>query len=335
MPAALLILLATLLSPLPDAPDLPRVHVVATGGTIASTPGGMLTGEALVGALPGLERVARVSVEQFMDVGSSQITPADWLRLSLRVNELLRTRPDLAGIVVTHGTDTLEETAFFLHLTVADPRPVVLTGAMRPALAPGADGPANLLNAIRVAADPAARGRPVLVLMNDEVHGAPAAGKVHTTSVDAFVSTWGGHLAATDPAGVAWHAPPWTSPLRGEFTPSPQLALPRVDIAYTFAGADGAAVRAAAGAGAAGLVVATVGRGNMPAAQRDAVRQFAAESGPVVLSSRTQAGRVPGGADGRIMGAGELNPQKARVLLMLCLATGLDTGRIAELFGAF
>jgi L-asparaginase len=321
-----------------SAAGLPHVHVIATGGTIAHTPDGLLTGDALLAALPGLERVARVTVEQFLNVGSSQITPEHWLGLALRIAGLLREQPELAGIVVTHGTDTLEETAFFLHLTVADPRPVVVTGAMRPARAPGADGPANLLAAIRVAADAAARGRPVLAVVGDEIHAAPAVAKAHTTRPDAFVSTFGGILGSADADGVAWHAPPAAGALRGAFPPAPAAVLPRVDVVYAYAGADGNAVGAAAAAGARGLVVAAVGRGNLPAALREAVARFAAEGGVVALASRTQAGRVPAeaaGVGGRVVAAGELNPQKARVLLMLALAADRSAARVDEWFRAF
>ncbi len=314
--------------------DPPRVHVIATGGTIAYTPDGSLTGEALVAALPGLERVARVSVEEFLNVGSSQITPDHWLRLSLRIQDIYRQQPDLAGVVVTHGTDTLEETALFLHLTVADARPVVVTGAMRPAQAAGADGPANLMNAVRLAADTTARDRPVLVLMNDRIHAAPGVQKAHTTRVDAFVSVWPGVLGVTDPDLVSWQLPAAPGPLRGAFPVMQETRLPRVDIVYAYAGADGSAVRAAADAGARGVVVATVGRGNMPAAQREAVNAFATGGGAAVLASRTQAGRVPVDPSGGIMGAGDLSPQQARVLLILALTTTTDLGEAARLFQA-
>jgi L-asparaginase len=316
----------------PSPPDPPRVHLIATGGTIAHTPAGPLTGEALVAAVPGLDRVARLTVEQFLNVGSSQITPQNWHRLALRIQELFRTEPDLAGVVVTHGTDTMEETAFFLHLTLDDPRPVVVTGAMRPADAAGADGPANLMNAVRLAVDPAARDRPVMVLMNDQVHAAPAAAKAHTTHVDAFVSSWGGPIGVADPDRVAWHTPPHPGPLRGAFVLTADHELPRVDIVYAFAGADGAGIRAAAHAGARGVVLATLGRGNLPAAQREAVAGFVAGGGVAVLSSRTQAGRVPDPGHHGVVGAGDLNPQKARVLLMLALARGLDPDAIQRLF---
>jgi L-asparaginase len=165
----------------------PAVHIVATGGTIASTADDtLLTGESLVRAVPALRGVADIRVEQFVNVGSSQITPAHWLGLAQRIGALFAQDSGLAGIVVTHGTDTMEETAYFLDLTVSDPRPVVVTGSMRPADAVGADGPANLLNAVRVAAAQTSRGRGTLVLMNDEVFAARDVTKAHTSRLDAF-----------------------------------------------------------------------------------------------------------------------------------------------------
>ena len=318
---------------------LPEVHVIATGGTIASTPDGSLSGDALIAALPGLDTLARVSVEQFANVGSSQITPDHWLGLSRRIAEVFHARPALAGVVVTHGTDTMEETAYFLHLTLDDARPVVVTGAMRPARAIGADGPANLVAAIRAAVDPAARGRPGLVLMEDELHAAHTVTKTNTTRVDAFVSTSGGPLGVVDPDDVVWHVPASPGPLRGAFDLDGVEALPRVDIVYGYAGADGAALPAYAEAGARGLVLASVGRGNLPRAQRQAVADAVERGLLVAISSRVNGGRVPvgrpraGGAGGAF-GAGELNPHKARVLLMLALTRSSDPTDVARLFDA-
>jgi len=340
----------------------PAVHVIATGGTIASAGGGNLTGEALVTALPGVERIASVTVEQFSNVGSSSITPAHWLGLARRIGELFAERPTLAGVVITHGTDTMEETAYFLELTVADPRPVVVTGAMRPPSAIAAEGPANLHNAIRLAASghPAARG--ALVLMNDEVFSPRTVTKTHTTRVDAFQAPEAGPLAVTDPDRImltALAGSPVTATVASGLPGSPMgtaagaparfdlagvAELPRVDIVYSFAGADGTGIRAAADAGARGIVIATVGRGNMPPAQSVAAREAAERGVVVVLSSRTGAGRVPVGdrsrfdgltaGQGAVFGAGDLNPPKARVLLMLALTRTRTAREIAALFEA-
>lgn len=335
--------------------ELPEVHVIATGGTIASAPGGGVSGEALIQALPGLDTLASVTVEEFSRVGSSQITPDHWRRLSARVEQVFRERRELAGVVVTHGTDTMEETAFFLDLTVGDPRPVVVTGAMRPARAVGPDGPANLWNAIRVAADPRARGRGTLVLLNDEIHAAHRVTKTNTTRVDAFVSPESGPVGTADPDGVVFVGPAHPPPLAGAFGPERAgTVLPRVEILYSYGGADGALLRPLGEGPVRGVVVATVGRGNLPEGQRDAVADLAGAGVVVVLSSRTNGGRVPVGrvrrlrapggdeasaeparSPGGVFGAGALNAQKARVLLMLALARAGPAEEIADYFRRF
>ena len=181
------------------AQELPVVRVIATGGTIASRPGDdQLTGSALIEAVPQLAGVAQVEVEEFSRIGSSGMTPDHWLLLAKRINELLDAEPDISGIVVTHGTDTMEETAYFLHLTIKDLRPVVLTGSMRSATAISADGPANLLTAVRVAADTNAGGRGVLVVLNDEVHSARDVRKTDNNRIDTFLSAEWGALGVVD-----------------------------------------------------------------------------------------------------------------------------------------
>lgn len=343
---ALLALLTLAAAPALGAQTPPAVHVLATGGTIASTRGAdQLTGADLVDAVPGLDTLARVTVEQFSNIGSSRMTPGHWTRLAERIDELFRTRDGLAGVVVTHGTDTMEETAYFLHLTVPGPKPVVLTGAMRTAGAVGADGPANLYNAVRLAASDAARGRGTLVLLNDEIHSARAATKTNTSRPDAFASPRVGVLGVTDADAIVFRRESAPAPAHAAAPPfrvEPESGLPRVDVVYSYAGADGAAVRAAAGAGARGIVVATVGRGNVPPDQWDALRAAAEQGVAVVLSSRTGSGRVPVGrrdirafAPGAILGAGDLNPQKARVLLMLALTETTDAAGLAELLRTY
>lgn len=320
---------------------LPEVHILATGGTIASRAGaGPLSVEQLVEGVPGIDGLARITVEQFANVGSSQITPEHWLGISRRITEVLGERPDLAGIVVTHGTDTLEETALFLHLTVADPRPVVVTGAMRPPSAVAPEGPANLRAAVALAALPEARGRGTLVVMNDEIFSAGDVAKVHTSRLDAFVAPAGGRVGTVEAGAPRFHAPP--SPPALLLDLSGVAELPRVDIAYAWAGADGAAVEAAVAAGARGVVMASVGQGNLPAPLRDAAREAARAGVAVVVSSRVGSGRVPvgpstpppGGA-ALLPGAGGLNPQRARVVVMLGLALGYRIPEIARLLESF
>ncbi len=321
-------------APEPDTVARPAVHVLTTGGTIASRQGEDLAGRELVAGVPDLEEVARVSVEEFSGIGSSKMTPGHWLRLAGRIRELFRERSELAGIVVTHGTDTAEETAYFLHLTVPGPRPVIVTGAMRSPGTPGADGPANLLDAVRAAAAPESRSRGTLLVLNDEIHGAREVRKAHSTRPDAFVSSGGGPVGAVRLDEVAYRSSPDAGPLHGRFADALSWdRLPRVRIAYSYPGADGTSVRGLAGDGAIGLVVASMGRGNLAAAQEEAVRTVVDRGLPVVLSSRTMAGPVPVGdpGDGAV-GAGTLSPQKARVLLGLALTEIEDPAEVAMVF---
>jgi L-asparaginase type II len=286
-----------------------------------------------VEAVPELAAVASITVEQFSNVGSSQIMPAHWLSLSRRINALFQERPGLAGVVVTHGTDTLEETALFLHMTVGDQRPVVVTGAMRPPTVVAPEGPANLRAAVLAAVTPGSRGRGTLVAMNDELFSAGDVAKLHTSRLDAFQGPAGGAVGVVEGGEVRFHSPPQSSPL--QFDVGGIEELPRVDIAYAWAGADGAVVEALVAAGARGIVMASVGRGNLPAPLGAAARQAAEGGVVVVVSNRTGAGRVPVGSPPSdrpfLPGAGGLNPQRARVVLMLGLTVSDDPGLIAGL----
>lgn len=324
--------------PADTAAPPPAVHVLATGGTISNATGGRRTGEELVEGLPALERVARVTVEQFSNVASSAITLEQWRDLSRRVNQLLSEQPDLAGIVITHGTDTMEETAYFLELTVPDCRPVVVTGAMRNASAIAPDGPANLYNAIRVAAAPAARRIGAVVLMNDRIYGAREVTKVNTLRTDAFDAPEVGPIGVADRDRIAFSREP-LSPRCGRPAFDPGTAeLPRVDIVYTYQGADGSLIRAAAAAGARGIVIATAGAGAMTPGQNAAVREVAEQGVIVVRSSRTGSGRVTAGGsnpNATSFGAGNLTPQKARILLMLALAATDDRAAIRGFFDMY
>lgn len=327
----------------------PHVHVVATGGTIASTnyysgdPGKISVAE-LLRSVP-LDSIAVISGQQFANVASTQITLAQWLALSRGIADTLRSRPDLAGVVVTHGTDTMEETAFFLDLTVADPRPIVVTGAMRPSDGIGIDGPANLYNAVRVAGDSAARNRGTMVLLNDEIFAARDVTKANTVRPDAFVAPYRGALGVADPERIVFHRLPARS---ASFDLAGVTELPRVDIAYAYTGADGAAIDAFVAAGAKGIVIAGAGRGGVTGAQRQAVNRALAKGVVVVIGSRAGSGSVPVGtgvrgvgvalsanqAQAATLGTGDLTVQKARVLLMLALTRTSDTREIARIFMA-
>ncbi len=296
--------------------NLPEVLIVATGGTIASTgnyygvPGGgdvsRVSVEQLVRAAPGVDKVAHLSAEQFSNVGSGSIGPAEWVALSRRIVALLRERPGLHGIVVTHGTDTMEETAYFLDLTVPGDRAVVVTGAMRPADGIGADGPANLFNAVRVAAAPVARGRGTMVLMNDRLFAAREVTKTNTSRVETFQAPEHGPLAITDHDTLFFNRP--RSARRQAFDLTHVRELPRVDIVYAYGGADSVMIDAAVAAGARGIVVAGVGGGGVTPAQSAALRRAQDKGVIIVSSSRTGSGRVR--SSGARIPAGDLNVRR-------------------------
>lgn len=314
----------------------PAVQVIGTGGTIGSAGDywkGSPTrvGIADLARIPGLDSVATVTTEQLWNVPSGAIGPPRWIELSRRVSAVLAAHPELAGVVVTHGTDTMEETAYFLDLTVGDPRPVVVTGSMRPSNMAGADGPANLMNAVRAASDPRTRGRGTLVLMDDRLFAARDVTKTNSTRVETFQAPERGPVAIVDPEGLFFRQP---SPDRSgaQFALGTLTALPRVDIVYSYAGADGALIDAAVAAGARGIVVAGVGRGGTTKEQDEALDRAKARGVIVVFGTRTGSGRVPSGRSS--IGAGDLNPQKARVLLALALTRSGDAGEIRRIFDA-
>ena len=319
------------------AQELPVVRVIATGGTIASRPGDdQLTGSALIEAVPQLAGVAQVEVEEFSRIGSSGMTPDHWLLLAKRINELLDAEPDISGVVVTHGTDTMEETAYFLHLTIKDLRPVVLTGSMRSATAISADGPANLLTAVRVAADTNAGGRGVLVVLNDEVHSARDVRKTDNNRIDTFVSTEWGALGVVDSDGVTFRR---SSETLHTVQALPSVAgveaLPAVPIVADFAGNDAMVLRSWVEQGVAGIVVQAFGGGRTSPEMRRAISEIASEGIPVVLASRVPEGRVIGSgqqAQSGVVAGGDLPPHKARVLLMLALLHSRDGTEIQAIF---
>ena len=316
----------------------PSVLVIGTGGTIGSA-GEYWTGsptrvsiEQLV-RVPGIDSVAAVASEQLWNVASSAIGPARWLELSRHVAQLLRERPALAGIVVTHGTDTMEETAYFLDLTLPGDRPVIVTGAMRPSDMAGADGPANLTSAVRAAVDPRARGRGAMVLMDDRLFAARDVTKTNSTRVETFQAPERAPIAIVDADGLFYRQP---SPGRSRptFDVGDVRELPRVDIVYSYAGADSVPIDAAVAAGARGIVMASVGRGGLTSGQTEALRRARARGVVVVVSTRTGSGRVPVVRDDGMVGAGDLNPQKARVLLSLALTRATTPRDVAQYFQA-
>ncbi len=349
-PRRLALAAVLLLAPAPPllAQDaLPAVHVVATGGTISNTGDSpRRSGNELVDGLPGIEEIATVTTEQFLNTFSGAITLDQWRQLALRIDEVFRARPELSGVVVTHGTDTMEETAYFLDLAVHDCRPVVLTGAMRRAVDIGPDGPANLFDAIRVAADPEARRLGAVLLMNDEIFPAREVTKTHTSRPDAFAAPLSGPVGLAESDAIVFVDDPVDRSCGADaFDLSGVQSLPRVDVIYSYQGADGSLIRAAVAAGARGIVTAGVGRGGTTPEQSEAIEEAVQQGVFVVASNRTGAGRVPVGGEGRLedwrpgkgarIGAGDLNPQKARILLMLALTRTRDAREIMGIFNRY
>ena len=327
------------------AADKPEVVILATGGTIAGsaetgTQSGYTSGEVgvdiLINAVPQVADLAAVRGEQISNVGSQDMSDAIWLKLAGRIGEL-QARGDVDGIVITHGTDTLEETAYFLDLVLDNPKPVVLTAAMRPSTALSADGPLNLFNAVGVAADEGARDRGVLVAVNDDIHNARAVTKTNTTDVQTFKSPERGLPGVSAYGSNRYFHPPQRQGVKAPFDVSKVEALPRVDVIYMTADASADLVDAAVAAGAKGIVTAGVGNGNMPAAVLEAVRRAVQNGVVVVRSSRVMSGstgrnvEVDDDALGTVA-AGDLNPAKARVLLKLALLQTIDAAEIQEIF---
>ena len=325
---------------------LPNVVVLATGGTIAGAAAtdvqagytsGQVGVEQLLAAVPQAKKLANLRGEQISNIGSQDMNDEVWLKLGRRVNELVA-QPDVAGVVITHGTDTIEETAYFLNLVVKSKKPVVLTASMRPATALSADGPLNFYNAVAVAANKEAAGRGVLVVINDWIHGASSLTKTSTTAVQTFLSPiWG--LIGTVAYGEAefFRGPVGRNTWDSEFSLDGVTALPRVDIIMAHENMDGALIDAAVAAGAKGLVVAGVGNGNMTEAAVKALAAQAKKGVVCVRSSRVPTGRVGRNVElnddqlGFVASLG-LNPQKARVLLRLALLKPRSLAEMQRLF---
>jgi L-asparaginase len=350
-PAAATLLALALITSSVHAADgsRPRVTILATGGTIAGAqpkPGdvgykaGAYDVNALIQGVPGLGDVAQVTGEQVANIGSQDMTDAVWIKLARRVNEVL-SHPEVTGVVVTHGTDTMEETGFFLNLVVRSEKPVVLVGSMRPATAVSADGPINLLNAVAVAVDPEARGRGVLVVLNDVVHFAREATKTNTTTVQTFQSPNRGPAGSVLFGKTRWFSrPAWKHTSGSAFAGAVPDALPRVDIIYAYANVGPELANAAIATGAKGLVLAGVGDGNATKALVDALAAAVRKGVVVVRSSRTGAGAVARNVeldDDKLgfVAAQELNPQKARVLLQLALTKSSDPASIQRVFDEY
>jgi L-asparaginase len=323
----------------------PKVALVGTGGTIASVgrhgldiqdyaaAGQMLDAAGLAARVPELAMVAEILPVPFATLPSTALGWREWHGLAQRLVRLAEEEPDLAGIVVSHGTSAMEETAYALSLMPPLKVPVVLTGAQRPISALSSDGGMNLVNAARVAADPGARGMGVLLVMNDEIHAAREVTKTSNGRLQTFRSPDFGALGHADGDAIAWYRRPVRS--GGSFAPEELASPPRVDITYSHSGADGAAVRAFLEAGAQGIVAAGFAPGFVSPAEREALAEAVQQGCVVVLSSRAGSGRVfptsRASASGFLL-ADNLLPQKARILLALALGRTRDPGEITRIF---
>ena len=328
-----------------ESRPLPVVAFLATGGTIAmkidpvkKAPVPAISGDDLLQTVPDVGRHAHIEVQNLSNVPSDYMDPPRWQQLSAAVRQALG-RDEVAGVVVSHGTDTLEETAWWLDLTIRSDKPVVLIGAQRNASASDFDGPRNLLNAVRIAVDPGARDKGVMLAMNNQINAAREVTKTHTANVETFNSGDYGFLGEVWPDRIGWHR----TPLRRQRIALRAGEMPRVEIIAMYGGADGSLLRHAVDSGAKGIVVQGLGMGNMNQPMFEAVKYALGKGVPVVVSTRVANGRVmanygfEGGGrttfDAGAVMADDLSPQKARILLMLLLQSG--TGDKAALQAAF
>ena len=327
--------------------DKPKIALLATGGTIAgkqadpNAPGykaGSFSVEDLLEAVPPLKDVADIDGLQIANIGSQDMHDAIWLKL---LRELTKTldKPDIDGAIITHGTDTLEETAYFLNLTLKSDKPVVLVGSMRPATSISADGPMNIYNAVVVAGSPQAKGRGVLMVMNDEIHYAAEFTKTNTTNPDTMKSPNRGRAGVCDTGQCVYFSPTEKRhTTKSEFSIGDDVTeLPNVAIVYAHANMGKTLIEAAFNAGAKGIVVAGVGDGNMTDPALEALTQAAKNGVVVVRSSRVGSGVVRRNVevdDDKLgfVAAEELNPQKARILLQLALMQTSDSADIQRMF---
>ena len=326
------------------AADLPVVKMIATGGTIAmkidpvkNAPVPAISGEDLVATVPEIAKVAKIEVLNLANVPSDYMDPVLWVALQKAVVEALA-RPEVAGVIVSHGTDTLEETAYFLDLTVRSDKPIVLIGAQRNASEKDFDGPRNLLNAARICVSPDARGKGAMIAMNNQINAAREVTKTHTSDVETFKSGDFGFLGNVDNDRVIFYR----APLRRLYLTLVQEKLPYVEIVSMYGGADGTMVRAAVAAGAKAIVIQGLGWGNMNIPMYEAVQEAIAKKVVVIVSTRVPNGRVlpvygfKGGGKtlkeaGAVM-ADNLSPQKARILTMLLLQTRVKPEEMQKYF---
>ena len=327
----------------------PNIHILATGGTIAGTgasatntnyTAGQVAIGTLLDAVPEVNKIANVTGEQIVKIGSQDMNDAVWLTLAKRINELLK-RDDVDGIVVTHGTDTMEETAFFLNLTVKSDKPVVLVGAMRPSTAMSADGPLNLYNAVVTAAAKESKGKGVVIAMNGLILGAQGATKMNTVDVQTFQSPNSGALGYVLNGKVSYNMESLKRhTTKSEFDVTNLDKLPKVGIVYSYSNVDADVMTPFLNGGYQGIVHAGVGNGNIHQNLFPMLEKARKQGILVVRSSRVPTGPTTLDAEVddnkyQFVASQELNPQKARVLLMLALTKTNDWKKIQQYFNEY
>ena len=327
----------------------PNIVILATGGTIAGAAAsgtqagyksGAVTIDAMIAAVPGIGDMASIKGEQISNVGSQDMSFDIMLKVAKRINELMP-KSDVDGFVITHGTDTMEETAYFLNLVVKGDKPVVMVGSMRPSTAVSADGPLNLYNAVGVAIDPNARGRGVLVVMNDWIHAAHSLTKTSTTAIQTFMSPLRGVVGvASYGKNDFYNTPQWKHTTQSEFDVTDVNKLPRVDIIFACADMPADLIDASVTNGAKGIVIAGVGNGNMNKASLEAAANASKKGVVVVRSTRVATGSVGRNVEvnddeGGFIASDELNPQKSRILLSLALLKPRSKAEIQNLFTTY
>lgn len=327
--------------------QLPKIHIIATGGTISgvgfnrldytqySDTGNRYTIEQLLERIPEVKSFADISFENLLATGSTNITPKDWLVIGERANNLLK--DDIDGIVITHGTATLEETAYFLHLTINSTKPVVLTGAMRPPSSISTDADINLFDAIRIASSKNVKNMGVMGVLNNQIHSAREMIKMNTLRVDTFQSNDLGFLGFVDSDGqvIFYRNSTKIHTFESEFSTQGLDQLPRVDIVVAYSGSDGLLIDAVKKNASEGLILAGFGSGTLPTVMKDSALELVKDGIPVVLASRSTMGRIvltEKLKDEGFITCDNLSPQKARILLMLSLLQTSNTQKIRDFF---
>lgn len=318
--------------------DKPDVLIITTGGTIASkTNAPLIDGPELVQAIPELTEYGKIEVEEFIRIGSSKMTPVIWLSLVKRIKVVIDENPDLKCIIITHGTDTMEETAFFLNLTHINPIPIILVGSMRSSNEISADGPANLLNALRVGISPEAVGKGVLVVLNENISAGRDLLKIHNRRVDAFASTELGFIGSVDPEKVIFYRSPIrTHTTQSEFDLYKLDSLPKVDIVQDYAGFDDEILKYFIDRPNQGIVISSFAGGRVSNGVGE-IFELPESHKPIVISSSIKGGRIMGSnQEGTpVIMANHLPANKARILLMLALTRTNNPKEIQGIFDKY